>query len=53
MARHKQCQQKLGESRNTDLTAPQGVTRQTFIDTYVGSTTQLLQREGGQVTKLL
>ena len=49
MARHKQCQ-KLGESRNADLTAPQGVAPQTLL---IHNTTKLLQREGGWVTKLL
>ena len=34
MARHEQCQ-KLGESHNADLTTPQGVTYQTFIDKHV------------------
>ena len=49
MARHKQCQ-KLGGSRNADLTAPQGVTPQTLL---IPNTTKLLHREGGWVTKLL
>ena len=49
MARDKQCQ-KLGGSRNADLTAPQGVTPQTLL---IHNTTKLLQREGGWVTKLL
>ena len=49
MARDKQCQ-KLGGSRNADLTAPHGVTPQTLL---IHNTTKLLQREGGRVTKLL
>ena len=49
MARHKQCQ-KLGENRNADLTAAQGVTPQTFL---IHNTTKLLHSEGGWVTKLL
>ena len=49
MTRHKQCQ-KLRGSRNTNLTAPQGVIPETLL---INNMTKLLQREGGRVTKLL
>ena len=57
MERHKQCQQKIGESHNADLTAPQGVTRQTFIDihtcTCVAQHKSSKGREGGEQNKII
>ena len=50
MARHKLFK-KLGGSCNADLTAPQGVTCQTFIDTKHNTTPPKGGREGGRVGK--